>query len=288
MPTSKWQEFLEQSTHLCFFFPTKVTKIRTVFLLVIWLFGRTLATATAENIRCWFMNLFSRIFNTLWRFTSSSSRGSTWSSSQWEAHKGRIIPEARFKFDKYDARLKFDQSIEHGLVLFTLNHLDWTQNRVPTRSSPTYSEKMYTCQSSMIVLQVKLLINSTNYKINNQNQPGQQDKDQSCHTRRTIVSSFHHCKYVSWYFRALKFSHCMEYTDFEDINQDKTNLRIALALLIFLNISSASALSGFLSGWYLQFGNLSPVLFWTYQIILECKPAILLLDIFWCRVLRDV
>ena len=32
----------------------------------------------------------------------------------------------------------------------------------------------------------------------------------------------------------------------------KTNLRIALALLIFLNISSASALSGFLSGWYLQ------------------------------------
>jgi hypothetical protein len=32
---------------LCFLLPTKVPKIRTVFILVIWLFGRTLATATA-------------------------------------------------------------------------------------------------------------------------------------------------------------------------------------------------------------------------------------------------
>merc|ERR1719341_315861 len=32
---------------LCFLLPTKVPKIRTVFILVIWLFGRTLATAAA-------------------------------------------------------------------------------------------------------------------------------------------------------------------------------------------------------------------------------------------------
>ena len=31
-----------------------------------------------------------------------------------------------------------------------------------------------------------------------------------------------------------------------------------------------------------------PILFQTFCIILECKPPILLLDIFWCRVLRDV
>ena len=66
-----------------------------------------------------------------------------------------------------------------------------------------------------------------------------------------------------------------------------TNLRMALALLIFLNISSASALSGFLSGWYLRLIRLMPVCIRNI-VILECESAIFLLDIFWCWVLWDI
>ena len=39
-------------------------------------------------------------FHPFCEFTSNNSRGSTWSSSQWEAHRGRTIPEASSDFDQ--------------------------------------------------------------------------------------------------------------------------------------------------------------------------------------------